>query len=38
MSPIAAIKSTAKWYGDFLAGENAYGITMREITEYLEKI
>jgi CDP-glucose 4,6-dehydratase len=38
MSPIAAIKSTAKWYGDFLAGENAYEITMREITEYLEKI
>jgi CDP-glucose 4,6-dehydratase len=38
MSPIAAIKSTAKWYGDSLAGENAYDITMREIAEYLEKI
>jgi CDP-glucose 4,6-dehydratase len=38
MSPIAAIKSTARWYRDFLAGENAYEITMREITEYLEKI
>ena len=38
MSPRAAIKSTARWYGDFLAGENAYEITMREITEFLEKI
>ena len=38
MSPAAAIKSTARWYGDFLAGENAYEITMREITEFLEKI
>ena len=38
MSPRAAIKSTARWYGDFLAGENAYEITMSEITEFLEKI
>ncbi len=38
MSPKAAIKTTARWYRDFLAGENAYEITMREITEFLEKI
>jgi CDP-glucose 4,6-dehydratase len=38
MSPRVAIKSTARWYRDFLAGENAYEITMREITEFLEKI
>jgi len=35
---LLAIQSTAKWYSEFLAGKNAYTITIREIEEYLEKL
>jgi CDP-glucose 4,6-dehydratase len=38
MNPLVAIQSTAKWYSEFLAGKNAYTITIREIEEYLEKL
>ncbi len=38
MNPLVAIQRTARWYSEFLAGENAYAITIREIEEYLEKL
>jgi CDP-glucose 4,6-dehydratase len=38
MNPLVAIQSTARWYSQFLAGANAYTITIREIEEYLEKL
>lgn len=38
MNPLVAIQSTARWYSQFLAGKNAYAITIREIEEYLEKL
>lgn len=38
MNPVTAIKNTARWYSEYMSGEDPYSLTIRDIEEYLERL